>query len=218
MRATAGAIEKVLFDDEVRISVIGDVAPVGLCGSALIDAAAELLRHGLLLSQGMLLRPDQLPDGVPAALRERVAATEDGPAFVLATAEESGTGAPVLLTQKDIRETQLATAAIRTGFTILLRRMGLAVQDVDAVLVAGGFGNFVRRSNAQRIGLLPREMERSRIRFVGNTALAGARLAAASRKLRDRAEELARHAQHVDLAMDADFQTEYVSGMFFPES
>ncbi len=218
MRATAGAIEKVMIDDDVHINVIGGVPPVGLCGSALIDAVAELLRHGILMSQGMLLGPDALPPEVPPKVREHVIETDDGPAFVLAFAHESRTGAPVLLTQRDIRELQLATAAIRTGFTILLRRVGLETADLDRVLIAGGFGNFVRRSNAQRIGLLPSGLERSRIRFVGNASLAGARLAAASQQLRDRAEALAREAKHIDLSMDADFQLEYVSAMFFPES
>ncbi len=217
MRATAGAIEKVMFDDDVRIGVIGDVAPVGLCGSALIDTVAELLRHGILMGQGLLLGPDGIPDSVPFSIRKRVVETDDGPAFTLATPEETRTGAPVLLTQKDIRELQLATAAIRAGFTILLRRAGLEARQLDRVLIAGGFGNFIRRSNAQRIGLLPNELERHRIHFVGNTSLAGARLAAVSQAVRCRAEELARQTRHIDLSMDPDFQTEYVTGMFFPE-
>jgi uncharacterized 2Fe-2S/4Fe-4S cluster protein (DUF4445 family) len=217
MRATNGAIEKVLFDGDVRINVIGDVAPVGLCGSALVDVVAEMLRHGLLMSQGLMLPPGQLPESVPAAIRERVIVAPEGTAFVLATAAESGTGAPVYVTQKDIRELQLATAAIRAGFSILLRRVGLTVADVDHVLIAGGFGNFIRRSNAQRIGLLPADLERRRIGFVGNTSLAGACLAAASQKIRQRAEDIAREIQHVDLSIDPEFQTQYVEAMFFPE-
>lgn len=218
MRATAGAIEKVVFDGDVRIGVIGDAPPVGLCGSALIDVVAELLRSGILMSQGLMLGRDEAPAEVPEAIRARIIETDDGPAFALATAEESGTGAPVLLMQRDVRELQLATAAIRAGFTILLRRAGVEMGQLDRVLIAGGFGNFIRRSNAQRIGLLPNDLERRRINFVGNTALAGARLAAVSRATRRKAEELARRTKHVDLSMDPDFQTEYVTGMFFPES
>jgi uncharacterized 2Fe-2S/4Fe-4S cluster protein (DUF4445 family) len=218
MRATAGAIEKVMFEDDLRIGVIGDVSPVGLCGSALIDTVAELLRHGILMGQGLLLGPDAVPDSVAPAIRKRIVETGDGFAFALATAEETRTGVPVLLTQKDVRELQLATAAIRAGFTILLRRVGLEVSQVDRVLIAGGFGNFIRRSNAQRIGLLPSDLERRRIHFVGNTSLAGACLAAVSQNQRQRAEELARRTQHVDLSMDPDFQTEYVAAMFFPEA
>lgn len=217
MRATAGAIEKILFDGDVRISVIGDAPPAGICGSALIDAVAELLRHGMLLGQGMLLGADDVPDAVPGPLRKRLVLTEDGPAFVLAHGDETASGNPVLLTQKDIREVQLATAAIRAGVAILMRRVGLRTGDIDRVLIAGGFGNFIRRSNAQRIGLLPGELDRHRIQYAGNTSLAGARLAAASKRARERAEAWARQVEHVDLSLDVEFQNEYVAAMFFPE-
>jgi uncharacterized 2Fe-2S/4Fe-4S cluster protein (DUF4445 family) len=218
MRATAGAIEKVVFDDDVRIGVIGDVPPVGLCGSALVDVVAELLRHGLLLSQGMLLGPGDLPPETPPKIREHVLMTDEGAAFVLASAEETRTGRPVLLTQADVRQLQLATAAIRAGFSILLRRVGVDIAEVDRVLIAGGFGNFIRRNNAQRIGLLPSSVARQRIRFVGNTALAGARLAAASQRVRDQAEAAARRVKHVDLSQDPEFHNEYIEAIFFPET
>lgn len=217
MRGVNGAIEKVLFDDDVRINVIGGVAPAGLCGSALVDVAAELLRCGIVMPEGLMLLPDQLPRSVPEALRKRVIIAPEGTAFVLAAEDETGTGKPVYVTQRDIRELQLATAAIRAGFSILLKRVGLTVADIDQVLIAGGFGNFIRRSNAQRIGLLPADLERHRISFVGNASLAGARLAAASQKLRHQAEEMARNIRHVDLSIDPEFQAQYVEAMFFPE-
>jgi len=217
MRATSGAIEKVVFDGDVRISVIGNVAPVGLCGSALVDAAAELLRCGALMPEGLLLAPEWLPEDLPAAIRERVIVTEEGGAFVLASAAESATGAPILLTQRDIRELQLATAAIRAGFSILVRRAGLELAQVERVLLAGGFGNFIRRRNAQQIGLLPMAVEQHRIDFVGNTSLAGARIAAASLEVRRRAEVIARGVKHIDLSIDPEFQMEYVEAMTFPE-
>ena len=216
MRATAGAIEKVIFDDDVRVSVIGDVAPVGLCGSALIDAVAELLRHGLLVPEGLLLSPADVPEGTPAALKERLVETEDGMEFVLAYPDETSTGRGVSLTQKDIRELQLATAAIRAGFAVLLKRVGLELEDLERVLIAGGFGNFIRRGNAQRIGLLPTGLEHRQMVFVGNTSLAGAKLAAVSEAVREQAQVLARTTSHVDLSTDPDFYGEYVEAMFFP--
>ena len=222
MRATTGAIEKVIFertedDVVVRTGVIGNATPAGLCGSALIDSVAELLRHGILLSQGLLLGPNDLPPEIPVSLRQRIIETEDGTAFVLASEEETLTGRPVLLTQKDIRELQLATAAIRAGFTILLRRVGLDVTDLERVLIAGGFGNFIRRGNAQRIGLLPSALKHHQMVFVGNTSLAGAKLAAVSPAVREQAQALARRTRHVDLSTDPGFYEEYVGGMFFPE-
>lgn len=216
MRASAGAIEKVLVDDRLRINVIGGVAPVGLCGSALIDAAAELLEHGVLAADGRLAPPEMLPQGLLPDLRSRVVMENGKPAFVLASAAESGHGKAVLLTQRDFRELQLASGAIRAGIATLLRREGLAPADLENVLVAGGFGNFIRRKNAQRIGLLPHDIPRHRIRYQGNTSLAGARLAAVSQTARQTAEQLARRTEHVDLASDPHFRWAFAESMIFP--
>ena len=218
MRASTGAIEKIVVDDRLRLQVIGDVAPTGLCGSALIDAAAELLRQGLLAPQGRLLTPDELPRGVLPDLARRVVARDGQIGFVLADEEEAAGGRPVVLTQRDLRELQLATGAIRAGIAILLERAGLQPQDLDQVLVAGGFGNFIRRSNAQRIGLLPGGVEHRRIRYQGNTSLAGARLVALSQRARTLAEDLASRTQHVDLSFDARFHEVFADAMTFPES
>jgi uncharacterized 2Fe-2S/4Fe-4S cluster protein (DUF4445 family) len=238
MRGSTGAIEKVVVDGHLRINVIGNVPPVGLCGSGLIDVAAELLRHGLLTPQGRLLPRDQLPAGVLPDLAERVvhesvvqvANLPQGfrqvgnlphgtgrVAFLLASAAETGNGRPILLTQRDVRELQLASGAIRAGITILLRRAGLRPEDLAAVLIGGGFGNFIRRSNAQRIGLLPTQVERRRIRYQGNTSLAGARLVALSRQARQAAEDLARRTEHVDLSSDRDFHATFADAMLFPD-
>ncbi len=218
MRGSTGAIEKVVVDGRLRLNVIGAVPPVGLCGSALIDAAAELLHHGMLTPQGRLLDRDELPPALLPDLAERAAHYDGKPAFVLAPAGETGTGKPVLLTQRDLRELQLATGAIRAGIRILLGRAGLAPEDLQTVLIAGGFGNFIRRKNAQRIGLLPRRIERHRIRYQGNTSLAGAKAAALSRLGRRRAEDIAQATEHVDLSTDPAFHTAFADSMIFPEA
>ncbi len=218
MRGSVGAIEKVTVDGRLRTNVIGNVPPVGLCGSALIDVAAELLRHGLLTPQGRLRTPDELPDRAPPDLVERVILDGGKVAFLLAPEAETGTGGPILLLQRDIRELQLATGAIRAGISILLRRAGVEPGELEAVLIAGGFGNFIRRSNAQRIGLLPCGVEHRRIRYQGNTSLAGARLTALSRQARNMAEQFARETEHVDLSGDADFHTAFADAMIFPEA
>ena len=217
MRGSEGAIEKVVVDGRLRINVIGNVPPTGLCGSALIDAAAELLRHGLLTPQGRLLLPDDLPADVSDDLAGRVVRHDGQAAFQLAGASETAHGRPILLTQRDLRELQLACGAIRAGIDLLLRRHGLRPEDLDRVYVGGGFGNFIRRSNAQRIGLLPGQIEHGRIRYQGNTALAGARLAAVSRRVRVLADQIARRIEHVDLSREPDFQTAFADAMIFPE-
>ncbi|MFP4173566.1 MAG: ASKHA domain-containing protein [Candidatus Hydrogenedentota bacterium] len=216
MRATTGAIEKVLVQDgDIHCNVIGNTPPVGLCGSALIDATAELLRLGIIGSEGSMAGPDDLPDTVPPAIRARIGEGGGG-YFELASAEESGAGEAIVITRKDISELQLATGAIRAGITILLEHAGLEPVDLERIHVAGGFGNFIRRKNAQRIGLLPCGIPHNRIGFVGNTSLAGARLAAASREARLRAFALARETRHIELSQDPDFHARFVEGIFFP--
>lgn len=217
MRGCTGAIEKVVHDDRLRFNVIGDVPPLGICGSGLIDVAAELLRHRLISPEGRLLPLDELPSNVPPELASRLVEHDCRHAFQIADAEESGTGAPILLTQRDVRELQLATGAIRAGIHLLLQRAGLTPADLDRVLIAGGFGNFIRRNNAQRIGLLPNGVPHARIRYQGNVSLAGARLAAISQKARRLADQIASRVEHVDLGDCPGFADAFSDAMIFPE-
>ncbi|MHC4403747.1 MAG: ASKHA domain-containing protein [Planctomycetota bacterium] len=216
MRSSAGAIEKVIFDGQLRTNVIGNTAPRGLCGSALIDLAAELLRYRIVTPEGRLATAEELPDDVVPELRRRVIAQDDQAAFLLVPESQSATGAPIVLTQRDVRQLQLASGAIRAGVAILLQRAGIRPQDLESVLLAGGFGNFIRRKNAQRIGLLPNGIPRQRIRYQGNTSLAGARLAAVSVRARRLAERLARQTEHVDLSTERDFRWAFAEAMIFP--
>jgi uncharacterized 2Fe-2S/4Fe-4S cluster protein (DUF4445 family) len=217
MRSTRGAIEKVIVDGRFRTNVIGGTAPLGLCGSALIDLVAGLLRHRILTPEGRLCLPEELPDDVLPELRRRVVAGDGQVSFLVVPEAESGTGKPIVLTQRDVRQLQLASGAIRAGIAILLNRAGLRPDDLQAVLVAGGFGNFIRRSNAQRIGLLPGAIPRHRIRYQGNTSLAGARLVLVSVRARQLADQLARRTEHVDLSTDPGFQRTFADAMIFPD-
>ncbi|MBN1910005.1 MAG: DUF4445 domain-containing protein, partial [Pirellulales bacterium] len=217
MRGSAGAIEKVVVDGRLRINVINNVRPIGLCGSALIDLAAELLRHGVLSPEGQVRTGDQLPKDLLPDLRRRVIDQDGRPALLLADETETSLDRPIVVTQRDFRELQLATGAIRAGVVLLLRQAGVRPEALDRVLLAGGFGNFIRRSNAQRIGLLPPEIPHKRIRYQGNTSLAGARLLALSTTARRHAEALARRTRHVDLSRDPDFQTAFADAMIFPD-
>lgn len=186
MRAVDGAIEKVKFDGSCIYNVIGNVKPAGICGSGLIDITAELLNAGIVDSSGRMNQPE----------------------FVIAD--------KVKITQKDIRQIQLAVGAIRAGINIILKQSGLKPADLKKVFIAGGFGSFIRRNHAQRIGLLPTEISHEKISFVGNTSLAGAKIALLSIKARQKAENLAGQTQHIELSADSDFQNEFVSAMVFP--
>lgn len=213
MRAAAGAIEKVVIGDDLHLGVIGGGEPAGLCGSGLIDLCGQLLKAGLLGPDGRMPAPDTLPPGTPPALAGRFTVSESGePCLVL---HRDG-ARDVTLTGRDVRELQLAAGAIRAGFTLLLRQAGLTPDQVDSVLLAGGFGSFIRRDNAQRIGLLPAEIPHDRIHYVGNTSLAGAKWAVLSRDAWRHAGELARRVRHVELSNDPDFAMEFAMAMWFP--
>ncbi len=216
MRAAPGAIEKVLLDGDVQLNIIGNAKPAGICGTGLIDAAAELLRKGLLDSTGRLLAADEVPASVPDALRRRLVEKDGEINFLLVDAGSSATHQPLFLYQRDIRELQLANAAIRAGINILLRIGGFQPEELEAVLLAGAFGNFIRRNNARRIGMLP-PIPCHRIRFVGNTASFGAKRALLSVEEKEYADRVARSVEHVDLSLDPEFQMEFSTAMLLPE-
>ena len=216
MRAVPGAIEKVAFDDDIELSVIGSVEPAGVCGSGLIDLAAGLLDAGIVTTAGRLLRADELPASVRAPLRGRVRSGAGGGSEFVLSERGGGPGGPLTITHRDVRELQLATGAIRAGIRILLHQAGVSPSDLQCVLIAGGFGSFIRRNHAQRIGLLPTEIDHCRLHYVGNTSLSGAKWALLSTRARERAEDLARSTEHVQLSEDPDFQDEFAQAMIFP--
>lgn len=217
MRATTGAIEKVLIGEDVHCNVIGNIPPIGICGTGLIDAAAQMREAGLIDMRGKILAVDETSAEIPPKIRERLVLDDGGRCgFVLVSSAESGSGDPVVLTQKDIRELQLAFAAIRAGINALLKRAELTPASLGAVFLAGAFGNFIRRDSALRIGLLP-AVDPQKIRSVGNAALLGAKRALISMEEREYAERLRRRTVHVDLSLDPEFQMDYGMAMMFPE-
>jgi uncharacterized 2Fe-2S/4Fe-4S cluster protein (DUF4445 family) len=218
MRATHGAIEKIVFDDDVRCSTIGNATPVGLCGSGLIDLAAELLKSGVLTTHGQLLSGDEFPAWIPGAIKRRIRKNEGGQAEFLVYEQVQGhKDLKVAVTQKDIRELQLAVGAIRAGIEIMLRKTDTKAEDIENIFIAGGFGSFIRRANAQIIGLIPNNVPNDKISFIGNSSLDGTQITLISKDARRKAEEIARDASHIQLSLDMDFQNEFVNAMIFPE-
>ncbi len=219
MRAAEGAIEQVVItSDEVEINTIGNARPIGICGTGLIDSIAELLRIGVIDRRGKLLKREDLPSGVPGFVRERLVEHEKfGTSFILARSDETQTHKPILLTQKDIRETQLAKGAIFAGYQILKQILGIGDEDIKEVLLAGAFGNYIRRSQAKRVGLLP-DIPTERIKFIGNAAGTGAKMVLLAKELRKEACEISRNTEYIELAVRKDFQKVFADSMFFPES
>lgn len=211
-RATEGAIEAVVLgEDDIDLDVIGNCPPRSLCGSGLIDAVAVLLDLGIIESTGRFAEPETLQDKLPPAIFSRIRSRDGQPAFCLAENSDNGT---VMLTQRDIRETQLAKAAIRAGIRLLQKRMGLKDSDIRHVLLAGAFGNYIRRESALRIGLLP-SVDVDKIRSVGNAAASGAQMILLSRRRRERAGELARRIEYVEIAHEPDFQNFFADSLIF---
>ena len=219
MRAAAGAIDHVQIDNDVSYSIIGDVKPRGICGSALIDIVAGLLHAGLLDYTGKLVRHKDLAAAVPERLRQRLIETENrrDSYFVLVWADEIGAEADIVFTQQDIREFQLAKGAIRAGEMVLQNLMGLVDNDLDEVLLAGAFGNFIDLANAREVNLVP-QIPLERIRSLGNAAGVGARLALTSVRERAAAVRIGRKTEHIQLSGLDAFQKAFIYAMRFRKS
>ncbi|MGM0688220.1 MAG: ASKHA domain-containing protein [Bacillota bacterium] len=215
MRAASGAIEACDYlDGEIKLSMIDDAAACGICGSGLIDAAAALLDAGLIEPSGRFVNPEEAPEKIPANLINRLRRTISGFEFILVPAEDSDTGEDIVLTQGDLRELQLAKGAIYAGLMILLKEAGISADDLDQILLAGAFGNYVRKESALTIGLLP-QLPPEKIIAVGNAAGDGSRMALASKTMRERALALPEKVEHLELSTRPDFQDIFIDAMAF---
>lgn len=187
MRGAAGAIDRVvLSDQQVSAHVIGEEVPVGICGSGLVDAVACMLAVGAVDESGFL---------------------EAGP-FVIKD--------PVSLTQKDIRMVQLAKSAVCAGLMTLVQNEMLIPDTVSALYLAGGFGNYINKESAVKIGLFPRKLA-EKVMPVGNAALAGACMLLLNEELRTVAADIAEKAVTLDLSVNRVFSELYMSGMLLEE-
>jgi uncharacterized 2Fe-2S/4Fe-4S cluster protein (DUF4445 family) len=211
MRASLGAIDAVRIDGDVDCHVIGDVRPRGLCGSGLVDVIAELVRVGAVAETGRMLTREEA-SSLPEKVRGRLAENENGMEFVLARADEAYAGEPITLTARDVRETQLAKAAIYGGMELMLHQVGAEPGDVEQLLLAGAFGNYIRLESALAIGLIP-SVAAERIASIGNAAGVGARLMLCSLSERRRAQEIARSTRHIELSEREGFYDRFADAM-----
>jgi uncharacterized 2Fe-2S/4Fe-4S cluster protein (DUF4445 family) len=214
MRAADGAIEVVKLDETVELGVIGDVEPMGLCGSGLVDAVAELVRVGLLDSTGRFIPDEQAPEVAPA-FADRLTRIGDERVFVLHRPQpDTPPEDCVVLSQRDVRELQFAKAAISTGWTLLIEELGLEQRDVQQVLMAGSFGSYISAASAVRIGLVPK-LPVLRIVSAGNVAGEGAKMALLSVRERVGAEALLEEVTYVELSDRTDFNDRFVDQLGF---
>ena len=209
MRASRGAIERVAFaaDGSIELDTIGDARPLGICGSGLIDAIAGLFETGSVDRSGQLLpeRSDRT--------RERDGILE----FVLVQAKDTAEGDDIVVTQADIENVLRAKAAIYAGAKILLESTEHVFADIDQLLIAGGFGNYLDGRKAVLLGMIP-DIPVERIHFVGNTSVIGAKMALLSRAAFERSTQIARSATYYDLITYPNYYEEFMSAKFLPHT
>lgn len=209
MRASRGAIERVVFHDinSVEFQTIGETTPCGICGSGLIDAVAGLFEVGLVDRSGQLL-PERSP-----CIRECDGILE----FVLVSGKETATDDDVVITQADIENVLRAKAAIYAGAKILLESTEHSFADIDQLLIAGGFGNYLDGEKAILLGMIP-DIPLERIHFVGNTSLIGAKMSLLSEEALQRGHAIARSATYYDLITVPNYYEEFMSAKFLPHT
>ncbi|MDD4689488.1 MAG: ASKHA domain-containing protein [Eubacteriales bacterium] len=184
MSGVNGAVSKVSIDDGViSYETIGEKAPVGICGSGILDAVAEFIKSDIIDETGYLEDDVKICDNVT-------------------------------ITPKDIREVQLAKAAICAGINVLLKKTGISTNDIDKLYLAGGFGNYLDKKSAGEIGLFPKELL-PKVETVGNTSLKGVSMALLDDNNRLLTTEIQHNAKYIELSCDLDFQSEYVEQMMF---
>jgi uncharacterized 2Fe-2S/4Fe-4S cluster protein (DUF4445 family) len=199
MRAADGAIEGVkIVEGEVELTVIGDVAPVGLCGSGLVDAVAELLGAGILDHSGRFVLGSS----------ERLGKIGEENVFYLSD--------DVFLSQRDVRELQFAKASIATGWGILCRDLGVEPEEISQVLLGGSFGSYLSAASAVKIGLVPK-LPLVRIVSAGNVAGEGAKIAALSVTERAAANAILEEVEYVELSGRTDFNDLFIDQLSFPQ-
>ncbi len=220
MRAAPGAIERIRIDPEtheVDYRVIGreawlkysepkEMGTKGICGSGILDLLAELYRSGVIAKSGVFSKNQK-------SKRFRVNPDNKQKEFVIAWEEETSIGKDVVITQKDIRQIQLAKGALYTGCKLMMRRMG--IKSVDAVKIAGAFGTHVDKEKALIMGLFP-DCDLGIVRGVGNAAGDGARVVLLDQSMRDEANWIARNVEYVELTVEKDFEREFMAAMYIP--
>jgi uncharacterized 2Fe-2S/4Fe-4S cluster protein (DUF4445 family) len=203
MRAARGAIERLrIAGDEIQYQTVEGAPPVGLCGSGILDAIAQLYLAGIIDESGRIL------DNHP-----RLRHLQKQREFVLVSEEERGGKTAIVITQQDVRQLQLAKAAIRTGIQVLLEANQRTEAEITQVIIAGAFGSYIDVASAITIGMLP-SLPLGHFRQVGNAAGVGAKLALISRRKRAEAQAVAARVNYIELARAPDFRHTFIQASY----
>ncbi|HMK34112.1 MAG TPA: ASKHA domain-containing protein [Desulfomonilaceae bacterium] len=211
MRAAPGAIESILIDPETyepMIKTIESKPAMGICGSGIINVISQMLTIGIL-NQNAKYNENVSTD--------RIRAGRSGREYIISRAEENALNQDIVLTEVDLDNILRAKAAMFSGYTCLLDKIGVDVHSLDRVIIAGAFGSFINLDYAVTIGLLP-DIPREKFSFIGNSSLKGARLAVLDRKLFEKSREIARAMTNVELSEDPSYMDNFMAALFLPHT
>jgi len=211
MRASKGAIEDVSIDYETGVATcqtIGDVHPMGICGSGMIALLANLFLTGWIDAAGKLKKDKQSP-----VIRLKGRRAE----YIIVPQENSGTGKPITISEVDIENIMRAKAAIYSACSLMLDQVGLDFTNIAKIYIAGGFGRYLNIENAITIGLIP-DLPLEIYQYIGNSSLVGAYMVLISEEYRHRQIELARKMTYIELNTDPQYMNEYMGAMFLPHT
>lgn len=211
MRASKGAIEDFLIDPvsyEPMIITIGDEKPKGICGSGLLTTAAVMFEMGVINNSGKFNRELGSP-----RIRERNGIWE----YVLAWAEETQVDRDIVLTELDLENLIRAKGAIYSGVMTLLEEVGLPMDAIERIILAGGFGSYIDLEKAITLGLLP-EIDPDRVTYIGNGSLLGARMSSLTNRIRRDVVEVTRKMTNFELSETPSYMNNYVAAMFIPHT
>lgn len=211
VRAEKGAIEDFSIDPitlEPMVFTIGNAKPIGICGSGLITAVATLFEVGVIDNRGKFNRDLNTP-----RIRERDGIWE----YVLVWADESGIERDITLQEPDIDNLIRAKGAIYSGCMTLLKEVGLTINDLDRIIIAGGFGSYIDLEKAITIGLLP-EMDTNKITYLGNGSLLGAKMSSLNNQIRRDVVEVVKKMTNFELSETPSYMDNYVASLFLPHT
>jgi len=213
MRAANGAIDKIFIDDTgVSVHTIRNKPAVGLCGSGVIDAVGELVKAGAVTKSGRFIKPSAVAGKNWLA---RLDDTNGGAKFILS--EGGKNNEQISITQKDIRQVQLAKGAILSGILALTKRLEINIGDIERVYIAGAFGHHVRLESLARLGILPEELH-SKVALVGNSSKTGAMLCLLSLDKREEANDIARRVIYIELSCVPGYDRLFTECLSFPDT
>jgi uncharacterized 2Fe-2S/4Fe-4S cluster protein (DUF4445 family) len=211
MRAMEGAIEEVEIDRstyEVNYRVIGEVKPIGICGSGMIDILAEMYLNNVIDQKG------KIREEIGS---RRIRRGDSGLEYVIAWRIEGAINKEIVITEVDLDNLIRAKAAIYAGFGTLLRKMNMNFADLDKVFIAGGFGRYIDVERAITIGMLP-DLPADTFHFLGNTSIMGAYYGLLCDRMLHEAEDIARKMTYIELSISRSFMDEYMSALFLPHT